>query len=293
MPFFTVPGEGVGNNKNELVVKSNKLVEASYRLDLVEQRVILLSITEARKTGRGLNATDFVTITAKDYAEQFGADEKSAYAQLKKAGETLFSRHVVVRDTHPNSGAERVTKVRWLSAASYIDGAGAIQLQFAGAMVPYITRLEAQFTSYRLEKIANMTSAYAIRLYELLMQWGSVGRREVELEWLKRTLQIDGYKAIKDLKKYVIDVAVSQINQHSDMTASYGQRKTGRTVTHLIFTFSPKKEEKPKREAKPKTPAQKPEVEREYVQKHARAGESWQEAESRIRREITAGIVRR
>ena len=48
-----------------------------------------------------------------------------------------------------------------------------------------------------------------------------------------------------DFKKWVIDVALSQINEHSDLSASYAQRKTGRNVTHLIFTFAPKEEAQP------------------------------------------------
>ena len=149
------------SNKNEIVVKSNRLVEASYRLDLAEQRIILFSIVEARKTGKGLNATDFVTIRAVDYAEHFGIPAKQAYEQIKQAAKTLFKRYVILHDTYSKSGVARTTEVRWLSAASYIDGEGTIQLQFSGLMVPYITRLEAEFTRYRLEKIANMTSAYA------------------------------------------------------------------------------------------------------------------------------------
>ncbi len=174
-------------------------------------------------------------------------------------------------------------KGRWVSAASYIDGAGAIQLQFSGVVVPYITKLEAEFTSYRLEKIANMSSAYGIRLYELLMQWGSVGRREIELEWLRKALMVESeYKAIKDFKKWVIDVALSQINEHSDLTVSYDQRKTGRNVTHLIFTFSPKEEPKSKK-AKPKKRTEPLPCSREYIEKHALPGETWEQAERRLR----------
>jgi plasmid replication initiation protein len=74
--------------------------------------------------------------------------------------------------------------------------------------VPYITRLEAEFTKYDLKKIAKMSSPYAIRMYEFLIQWGSVGKREIELAWIRRTLMIeDKYASIKDFKKYVIDVA--------------------------------------------------------------------------------------
>lgn len=246
------------SSKNELVVKSNRLVEASYRLSLVEQRAVLLAIVHARETGRGLNALDFVSVTAKDYAERFNVDEKNAYAQIKEAGNTLYERGFVLHDTDSDSGKPRVIKARWVSAATYIDGAGTIQLRFSPEIVPYITQLEAEFTRYKLEKVANMNSAYAIRLYELLIQWGSVGRREIELEWLKKTLMVDkDYPRLFDFKKWVIDVALAQINEHSDLTASYSQRKTGRNVTHLTFTFAPKEDTQPKEVASARVKPQK------------------------------------
>jgi hypothetical protein len=102
-----------------------------------------------------------------------------------------------------------------------------------------------------------MSSPYAIRFYEFLIQWGSVGKREVEMAWIRRTLMIeDKYPSIKDFKKYVIDVAVSQVNEFSDLTASYTQRKTGRVVTHLLFTFS--KKPIPKKESQQETDVAKP-----------------------------------
>ena len=228
-------------NQKDLVVKSNRLVEASYRLTLAEQRIILFAIVTARRTGQGLMADDFVEIQAADYAAMFEVPVKQAYEQIKEAAQILFNRYVVLHDTHPETGKPRVTKMRWLSTASYIDGAGIIQLRFAQDMVPHITRLEACFTRYQLEQVAGMSSAHAIRLYELLMQWGSTGQREIELAWLKRALQLEQeYPAIKDFKKWVIDVAVAQINAHTDLSVRYTQRKTGRAVTHFLFHFAPK-----------------------------------------------------
>ena len=241
------------HRKNELVVKANSLVEASYRLTLVEQRIILFAIAEARQTQRGLSSEDFITIRAVDYAKLFDIDECTAYQQIKDAAKTLFSRYVVFNDTHPESGKPRRTEVRWIAAASYIDDAGTIQLRFAPDIVPFISRLESNFTRYRLEKIANMTSAHAIRLYELLVQWGSVGKREIELNWLRTMLMLeDEYPAVFELKRRVIDVGVAQINAHSDLMVEYTQHKTGRNVTHINFEFSKKEEEKPAAKSKGK-----------------------------------------
>lgn len=240
----------MSKGKTELVVKSNRLVEASYRLNLVEQQIILFAICRAREEGKGFSADKPVTIAAADFAAQFGTNPNMVYGQLKEAVDTLYERSVTTYDIHPESGKERVTKTRWISQASYIDGAGCIQFIFAPKVIPFIRRLgdDGGFTSYRLEKVGHMTSAHAVRLYELLAQYLSVGKREIEIAWLRETLQLDGqYTAIKDLKLRVIDLAVDQINEHSDIAVSYTQRKTGRAVTHLIFDIKAKPEPKAKR----------------------------------------------
>ena len=162
-----------------------------------------------------------------------------------------------MHDINPNTGKEDKIKTRWLSSVTYPKGGGSIYIQFAQKIVPFITRLEKEFTPYRLDKVANMSSIYAIRLYELLIQWDSIGQREIELEWLKKTLMVEKeYDRLDNFKKRVLDVALSQINEFSDLTASYTQRKTGRIVTHFIFIFAQKTSSK--QETKQETAVAKP-----------------------------------
>lgn len=267
------------NEKNELVVKSNKLIQASYRLTLTEQQMVLYAICKAREEQKGLSANEPVSVEAKYFATQFGVDPTNVYRLLKEASLALYERQVVIHDTHPKSGKPRVVKTRWISDAAYVDGAGIVEFTFAPKMIPFITRLEKEFTSYRLEKIGNMTSVHAVRIYELLLQYLTVGRRELGIEELKEMLGIPGeYKAIKDFKKYVVDVAVRQINEHSDICVGYDQRKAGRTVTHLIFTIKPRQELK----AKATKASKKLVVDRDFVERHARPGESYDQAYRRL-----------
>ena len=266
-------------DKKEQVVKANRLVEASYRLTLVEQQIILFAICRAREEQKGLSPDEPVSISALDFAAMFGIEEGgNVYGQLKEAMLTLYKREVRIYDTHPDSGNPRVTNTRWVSSASYIDGAGMIQIIFAPLMIPFITRLESEFTQYRLEKIGKLSSVHAVRLYELLLQYLGLGNREFEILRLKETLGMNvEYADIKNFKKRVIDVSVKQINTHSDITTSYTQRKTGRNVTHLNFKIDAK-------EAAPK-PIKPPSLTRAYVEKHARVGESWETARERLRAE--------
>jgi plasmid replication initiation protein len=106
----------------------------------------------------------------------------------------------------------------------------------------------------------------------------SLGKREIEIDWLKESLQLsESYPRIETFKRKVIDVSVDQINAHTDITTSYTQRKTGRNVTHLNFKIDAK-------EAAPKT-VKRPSLTRAYVEKHAHPGESWEAARERLRAE--------
>jgi len=90
----------------------------------------------------------------------------------------------------------------------------------------------------------------------LLAQWQSVGKREVEVDWLRKQFEIeDQYRAMCDLKKRVIDPAVKDVNTHSNYQVGWTQRKTGRKVTHLTFEFSEKQTVVPlkKPRARPKS----------------------------------------
>ena len=68
------------------------LMNASYNLDLVEQRLILLAIIEARESGKGINANDRFTVHAESYINQFGVHRVTAYQALKDACDNLFAR---------------------------------------------------------------------------------------------------------------------------------------------------------------------------------------------------------
>jgi plasmid replication initiation protein len=76
----------------ELIVKDNALINASYNLELVEQRLILLAIVEARESRKGINANDPLTIHAESYINQFGVHRNTAYQALKDACDDLFAR---------------------------------------------------------------------------------------------------------------------------------------------------------------------------------------------------------
>jgi hypothetical protein len=49
------------------------------------------------------------------------------------------------------------------------------------------------------------------------------------------------YQRMYDLKKYVLEPSLKQINEHTDITATYEQHKKGRVITGFSFKFKQKK----------------------------------------------------
>jgi len=108
-----------------------------------------------------------------------------------------------------------------------------------------ITRLEEQFTKYDIQQVSSLSSAYAVRMYELLICWRSTGKTPViELtEFRKRLGVLDNeYQRIAHLKERVLELGLKQINEHTDITATYEQHKKGRLITGFSFKFKQKKQ---------------------------------------------------
>ena len=229
---------------SDLIVKDNALMNASYNLDLVEQRLILLAILEARESGKGINANDPLTVHAESYINQFGVARQTAYQALKDACKDLFARQFSYQEKRER-GRANITS-RWVSQIAYIDETATVEVIFAPAVVPLITRLEEQFTQYDIEQISGLSSAYAVRLYELLICWRSTGKTPViELAEFRKRLGVlnDEYTRSDNFKKWIIENPIKQINEHTDITASYEQHKKGRTITGFSFKFKQKKTE--------------------------------------------------
>ena len=229
----------------ELVVKDNALINASYNLDLVEQRLILLAIVEARESGKGINANDPLTVHAESYINQFGVHRNTAYQALKDACNDLFARQFSYQKINERGNIENY-RSRWVSEIGYVDNEAVVKLIFAPAIVPLITRLEEHFTKYELQQVSNLSSAYAVRLYELLIAWRSTGSTPIiELSDFRQRIGVldTEYKRMERFKTSVLELAIKQINEHTDITVKYEQHKRGRSISGFSFNFKQKKKD--------------------------------------------------
>jgi plasmid replication initiation protein len=213
---------------------------------LYEQRILLACIAQIKSKEELLEDCQF-EISAANIADLAKLEHlNKVYQLLAEAADKLLTRQVIINDPDPDNPKIKQRKMNWMSHIDYLPGEGMVILQFSKGIIPYLSQLSREFTRYKLTCVTQFKSAYSIRLYELLVQWLSTGKRDVEVDWLKKQFQVEhNYPRVGDLKKWVIDVAKKEINEHSNIWVKYSQRKAGRTITHFLFTFGEKEPKKP------------------------------------------------
>ena len=219
-------------NKNH-VVKSNQVIEASYQLSAVEQRIVLAAISRIPKN-QPITDDELYPVSV-DELKQLGVREKTAYRDLKEGINRLYERSINL------SIDDKSIKMRWVQEIQFLDSQSVIGIRFSKPILPFISNLSREFTKYALSDIAGINSGYGIRIYELLVQYRQIGKREISVESLRTMLELGKkYPLFADFKKRVIDTAIDQINEYSPLKVTYEQKKTGRKVTHIIFSFKEK-----------------------------------------------------
>ena len=218
-----------------LIRKGHPIIEASYKLSLAEQRIILLSL--AKLDNRNIENSR-VTLYVKDYAQNFGLSETSAYSELARASKKLYDRSIILR------GEDETTEFRWIeSRTKYHKGEGRISFEFSRRVMPYLFELDKRlgYTQYHLLSVSGFSSVYSIRLYELCKKLYGMTNQEVEVNEIRRILQLDDkYLEFKFLKRDVLNVARKEINDKSDLLIDIDSIKRGRTIYALKFTIRTK-----------------------------------------------------
>lgn len=236
----------------DMVIKSNTLIEASYSLTVQEIRLLDIALADLAtydECEKGLlTMHEFVHIRADEYAKIYDVDMSTAYTALREASETLFTRYFtynVQSEAFPTHQEHR--KARWVWNIAYVEGQGLVKLAFTPDLIELAGKLKGDFSRYHLKQKAPLTSVYAHRLYEMMMQWRkSKVVPSISYNELRHRFDIDDkeYKRMDNFKSRALDPAIRQINDSTDITVSYKQYKEGRKIAGFIFKFQFKDEKK-------------------------------------------------
>lgn len=155
------------------VAKSNLLVEAHYDLSPLENKLMLLAMSNIRRDQKALTQQVF---KISDLCDCLGISQRNASRDLKRLSRNLMKKQLEIKDPH----SEDWVLHQWVSKTWVKQGDFGIK--FDDGLRPYLLGLVNRFTQFQLERVLQMSSAYAIRLYELLRQVESLGSRTFTLD---------------------------------------------------------------------------------------------------------------
>ena len=145
------------------------------------------------------------------------------YQQLREGTEDMMSR---VFEIQMPQGLRQIVL---FTTVQYLDGTGSFYMKINEDARPYFFDLKNNFTLLELKSVLSCTSKHAKRLYSLACQWRGTGGHTYNIGEFKEMLGLkdpkgkekEQYTQIGELKKYVLDIAKKQINEHTDIVFDY------------------------------------------------------------------------
>lgn len=217
---------------NNVVTKSNILIEANYKLTITEQKIVLYLVSKIRK-----DDDDFKTYTLpiKQFYELLGYKGNPKYSEMKKITKNLIGKVVEIREE------KKLKQMSWLSYVEYNESDGSVNLSFDPRLKPYLLQLKKEFTSYKLKNVMELKSGYSIRIYEILKKWQAIKEVEIPLKELREMVgATDKYQEYHNFKKRVLTTSRNEIEEKTDISFDYIEIKKGKRVAAIRFTIHSK-----------------------------------------------------
>jgi len=230
------------NMKDNLVVKSNDLVIATYTMTTKEKELLLACISQidSRSDTADISKQTKFTVTVQEMKDLFykGKSQDNAFRDLEQASNRLFDREVTIK-----LEGDKWMRTRFVSSVLFNPDSSEVTLAFAEDILPYLTQLKANFTKYKLIEITELSSIHAIRLYELIVMWVNQYQynKQLDLDDFRYIMGVkDKYKQFGQLRERVIETAINEINENTNYKISVEYRKVKRTYVSLTLKFHKK-----------------------------------------------------
>jgi plasmid replication initiation protein len=234
-------------SKTRKVYKANKLNKASFaNYNLNDYRVYLNAIALiGGVTPQGKYIQDSALsreyrLTAKEFSEQFNIDIKNSYRILKQATEKLMNTSIKIEKPE----LFQTWRINVCEVVKYNERAGTIDIMFTGSIMEYLKQRTKNFTLYNLKEVAELTSFYAVRLYELVQQFNTTtGYLIHTIDQWRDIFGIgsEQYKVYNNLKRKTFEQALDEINTKTGYQLTMTEEKEGRKVVRVRFDFTPDK----------------------------------------------------
>jgi plasmid replication initiation protein len=231
------------NQGIQIIKQSNDLIEARYKFDIWETRIFTSVLSLIHREDEDFKV---YRVYLHDVIHEFDINNHRAYEYLRIATKSLLEK--VIHFNYEENGAERTTLYHLLSTADYMTAIieedkrhlhEYFDIKIDPDMKPFLLQLKKQFTSYEMQNIIHFRSSYTVRIYEHLKQYESIGKRKMDVSYIKQIFELEKeYPLFANFYQKIIAPAHRDINAHSDLMITEIEKvKKGKSIVSLVFKF--------------------------------------------------------
>ncbi|MBL7817886.1 MAG: replication initiation protein [Saprospiraceae bacterium] len=215
------------------IVKSNKLIETSYKLGSREQFFVLFLLSKISQQD-----TEFrqYRVHYKDIARIMNFDGRRRVANKEDIFKMM--NNLNTQPIRFSEGDEDVQAV-WITSLRYNRKSGEYTFTFSLELKPFLLQLKEHFTLYNISNVVYL-SGHSTRMYEVLKRHQF--KREpvvLSIKDLKFWLRIENkYPEYYEFKRWVLEPAKQELEQYTDIRFTYVEaEKEGKKILSLEFTI--------------------------------------------------------
>lgn len=235
--------------KNEVSFRPRTITEAVYELSKADMDIIDILLTQIGDIS-DIDDNLHYEINVTDYMEYFGLkqDNKSAYRKLEQAVKGLYEKGFTIY------GDKSLICYHWVQGAEYVKGEGRIDIEVTTKLKQLLVEVKKSGGSriyYSLKYSLPMKSQYSKRIYYMCKQWEQeTGVRYDNIDKLREQLQVPKTYNYGMFKERVLNKAIEEINEFSDIVISYSEvtENTGKggrpRIIGITWSIEPKDKSK-------------------------------------------------
>lgn len=225
-----------------VIVKSNKLIETSYKLGSREQFFVLFLLSKISQ--HDIEFREY-KVNYRDIARIMNFDGRQRVANKDDIFKMM--NNLNTQPIRFSEGDEDVQSV-WITSLRYNRKSGEYTFTFSLELKPFLLQLKEHFTLFNINNVVYL-SAHSTRMYEVLKRHQYKYEPFVlSITDLKFWLHIETkYPEYYEFKRWVLEPMKQELEQYTDIRFTYTEaEKEGKKIIGLKFTiFDNEPKEKP------------------------------------------------
>lgn len=217
-----------------IITKSNSMLSAKYTLDALEQKIILLAICQIDN----INDEKFCKFSCSISELQNRIGVELNYSRFRTFAKKILKKPLEIYEPE----TDEYIACNWFSAFKYKIKQGIIEFEMSPTLIPYLLQLKSNFSHYNIENVIKFNGKYSFRFYELAIQMRNQKNKQAffNLDELYEILQLPtSLRDYSKFKKYVLEPALNEINETSDIVIKYEPtKKVGKRIAEISIKMN-------------------------------------------------------